>query len=318
MNPVRHRARRLAVSALYDGAFTLKIDTTKPGSASDTFVLPCYTGYNFDAVVTWGDGTKSQLTGAPGDVTHVYPAPGVYIVRCWERRPLGFPRIYFFNGGDKSKVLEVMQWGQNEWAPFCPSMFFGCDNMVVTATDGPSAKTSKVTDITTMFRGCSKLRPFLPFPTPNVTLMAGFMQQCALMTENRFTQTGKVTNYSNAFYDAGLKSFPFIDTGLVQNWSLCLFSVDGLIGYDFPTLDMHSITNGTNFLYGVAISKASYNSMLDQLAFGRGSIPPAAASGVVFRCDAHYDAVTGGYDGVAARAYLTGTKGWTITDGGTP
>jgi hypothetical protein len=289
MNPVRHRGRRLACSAVYDGAFTLKVN------ASDgTFTLPLGTGINYQGVIAWGDGTTDRLTSAPGNVAHTYPAPGVYIIRCWEFWPGGFPRVYFNNGGDKAKVLEIMQWGQNTWTTFL-NAFFGCSNMVITANDGWRAKTSTVQSMQAMFRGCTALKPFQPFDTRAVNDMSSLLNSCTAMTSFPFTKTSLVTNFTN----------------------MCTVCT-GMVGYDFPTLDMRSITNGTTMLYQVNISKASYNSMLDQLAFGRGGIPAAAASSVVFRVDAHYDSSTGGYDGAAARAYLVGTKGWTITGDATP
>lgn len=317
MNPIRHRGRRLAVSALYDGAFTLKIDTTKAGSASDTFILPLGTGVNFDGVIAWGDGSTTRLSSAPGDVSHTYPAAGIYIVRCWEFKAGGFPRVYFNNAGDKAKVLEVLQWGQNEWSTF-QNAFFGCSNLIITATDAWKAKTRKVTNLGATFRGCTILRPFQPFDTSAVTDMSNLFHTCSALTAFPFRQTSKVTTFNNLCYVNGITSFPMIDTGAVANWSAAFQSCTGLAGFDFPALDMHAITNGANMMYGVNISKASYNSMLDQLANGRGSIPAASASSVTFRVDAHYDASTGGYDGTAARSYLTGTKTWTITDAGTP
>ncbi len=319
MNPIRHRARRLAVSALYDGAFKMLVDTTKAGSASNVFGFPVGTGtYQFN--VSWGDGTGELIAGGgAATISHTYAASGIYVVSIRETRLVnGFPTIYFNNGGDKLKVLDILQWGRNKWLAM-NSAFFGCSNMVVSATDGPGANTDAVTTCQTMFRGCTALRPFAPFPTKNVTNLSGFMMLCAAMTENRFIDIGRVTDISSAWYDSGLTSFPAnADTKAAQNWTTTFYSCDGLAGYDFPPIDMHSITNGTNCFYLTTPSKASYNSMLDQLANGRGSIPAAAANSVAFRTGAHYDASTGGYDGTAARSYLTGTKSWTITDGGTP
>lgn len=318
MHPLRHRARRLAISALYDGAFTMKIDTTQAGSASDTFVLPLGVGLAFNGIISWGDGsTTSVLSGAPGNVTHVYPVAGVYIVRCWERIGGGFGRVVFNNGGDKAKVLEVLQWGQNEWSSINTG-FFGCSNLRITATDAWKAKTRKMTSLAAAFRGCTALTTFLPFETSAVTDMSNLFHTCSALKEFPFKQTKAVTNFNNLCYTSGLTSFPLVDTGSVSNWNGAFQSSTGLAGYDLPALDMHSITSGTNLLYGVNISKASYNSMLDQLAFGRGDIPAAAATGITFRVDAHYDSSTGGYDGTAARAYLTDTKTWTIVDAGTP
>jgi hypothetical protein len=105
----------------------------------------------------------------------------------------------------------------------------------------------------------------------------------------------------------------------VQNWQQAFLNCYGLDGVTLPELDFSGITNGTQMWYNVTMPKATYNAMLDQLANGRGDVPAAAASSVTFHGGkSHYDASTGGYDGTAARGYLTGTKSWTIADGGTP
>jgi len=58
-------------------ALILSIDTTKAGSASDTFILPA-AGSGYDAVIKWGDGTRTNVTGTPGNITKVYSVAGTY------------------------------------------------------------------------------------------------------------------------------------------------------------------------------------------------------------------------------------------------
>jgi len=59
--------------------FIMTIDTTKAGSASNTFILPCINGGVYDAVIDWGDGSTSNITTYNDvDLTHVYSVSGVY------------------------------------------------------------------------------------------------------------------------------------------------------------------------------------------------------------------------------------------------
>lgn len=342
MNPISHRGRRLAVSALYDGAFKMLVDTTLAGSAADAFVFPGFpTTYAYDCVIDWGDGSLERFAGT-GNLTHTYAAAGQYVVSIHERIPGGFPGLYFNNGGDKLKVLKLLQFGSGRWATL-DGAFYGCSNLVIDATDGHRALTKYVANMSRAFRGCAAmtkmpvidtsgvttmlgafygctlLREFPKLNTSAVTIMTDLCLSCTSLKDFPLIDTSKVTSFATAWNGcSGLLSFPFIDTALGQSFAGAWTNCTGMNGYDFPTLDMHNITAGNTMLQGVNHSKASYNSMLDQFANGRGSIPAAAATGISFRTGAHYDASTGGYDGTTARGYLTGTKTWTIVDGGTP
>ena len=54
-------------------AFLMTIDTTQPGSASDTFILPCGSIGTYNATIDWGDGSTSNITTYnDADLTHVY------------------------------------------------------------------------------------------------------------------------------------------------------------------------------------------------------------------------------------------------------
>ena len=107
----------------YDPRFKITIDTTKAGSANDTFVLPT-TEAGYDAYVDWGDGGAEQnITGTPGNVSHTYAAPGSYQVKIRGT----FPRIYFNNAGDKLKLMTIDNWGNVEWSSM-QNAFYGCAN----------------------------------------------------------------------------------------------------------------------------------------------------------------------------------------------
>ena len=63
-----------------------------------------------------------------------------------------FPRIYFDNSGDRLKIRTVEQWGDNAWSSMAGA-FYGCSQLTIPATDVPDL--TSVTDVTSMFQGCS-------------------------------------------------------------------------------------------------------------------------------------------------------------------
>ena len=77
------------------------VDTTKAGSASNTFVLPIIKLTSETVKIYWGDGTNSM--GVNGDNTHVYAASGVYTVKI--RSNFG---AYFNDMGDKAKIVRKL------------------------------------------------------------------------------------------------------------------------------------------------------------------------------------------------------------------
>src|SRR6056300_1390172 len=83
------------------------VDTTKAGSASNTFVLPIIKAATEAVKIYWGDGTSS--IGVNGDNTHVYAASGVYTVKIESKI---FGGVYFNNLGDKAKITKIASYGQ--------------------------------------------------------------------------------------------------------------------------------------------------------------------------------------------------------------
>lgn len=107
--------------------FMITVDTTKAGSASNTFVLPT-TGAGYDCSIDWGDSTTTSHSGTPGNITHVYPVSGIYQIKISGT----FPRIYFNNAGDKLKLLTV-HFGLNVFTSM-QNAFYGCTNLTSLGT----------------------------------------------------------------------------------------------------------------------------------------------------------------------------------------
>ncbi len=93
--------------------------TDNPGLSNSTSItIPTTgTGYNYD--IDWTcDGTFDNL-GVTGNIAHDYGTAGTYYV-CIRG---SFPQIYFNNTGDKSKILEIQQWGSIVWRSMYNAIF---------------------------------------------------------------------------------------------------------------------------------------------------------------------------------------------------
>ena len=76
----------------------------------ESITIPTATNATYDYTVDWGDGSAVE-SGQTGNATHTYATAGKYDVSITGT----FPRIYFNNTGDKTKILEVKQWGSQAW-----------------------------------------------------------------------------------------------------------------------------------------------------------------------------------------------------------
>ena len=131
--------------------FKSRWDTTQAGSANDTVVLPLVSdgSYNFD--VDWGDGNRDNITTYnQSEVTHQYSNTGIYEIRIkgditgWQ----------FSNGGDDDKIIEISKWGPLRFVSNDGNLFYGCSNLVLTATDSLTLGTSNAVN---MFYTCLNL-----------------------------------------------------------------------------------------------------------------------------------------------------------------
>ena len=124
------------------------VDTTKAGSASNTFVLPIIKDVTEVVKIYWGDGTNS--TGVNGNNTHVYAASGIYTVKIESRL---FGGIYFNNLGDKAKITKIANYGQGV-SRLNIGSFYGCSSLL--SIDIGNI-VSNGADASNQYRGCTAL-----------------------------------------------------------------------------------------------------------------------------------------------------------------
>ena len=161
------------------------------------------------------------------------------------------------------------------------SMFSFATNFNSTLT---FTSTALVTDMSALFSGCTAFNQPLSFNTASVTNMASMFSGATAFNQNISSfNTGAVTNMSNMFFGA---------TAFNQN---------------LGALNVALVTNFTNFMLGKTPATFSTTN-LDAIYNGWVTVQ---SSRVITFGTAKYSAA-----GTAGRNYLTGTKLWTITDGG--
>jgi len=260
------------------GWFVIEVDTTIAGTTGvGNFEFRVTGTCNFNIV--WGDGTMNRNVTA--DITHNYPAAGIYKVAV-----VGvLPRVFYNNGGDKDKVKKIISFGDIVWGSF-DSSFRGCG----------------ITDINGVISNGQGVSSFsLAFALNNLnTIPIGLVDNCPL-----------VTSFNNAF------SFNQLDTipqGLFDNCTLAsIFSNTFRNNGSIPNCPSDLFANNplaNNFsscFFLSTLPTATYSDMLVSLDQNNQNLNvPFHAGGSTYT----------GAAAIAAKASLVNVKGWNIIDGG--
>ena len=312
---------------VYDTYFKITIDTTKAGSAADTFVLPVTAKAAGSYFVDWGEGGAEEEFTTTGDKTHTYGAAGTYQVKVRG----SMTAMAFNNAGDKDKLMYVDNWGNLAWSSMYAA-FYGCSNMTGNYTDAPNL--SAVTNMYAMFHGCSSFNQSVSnFNTAKVGSMAYMFRGCssfnqgvsnfniAAVTDISFMFLGCNINAAGTTtnYDATLVAWAAQDApnslnfhggtskygeGLVENGT-----TDGAAANKL-------IQSGQNFLTTVAVGDVVYNT-----TDGTYALVTAIDSDTQLSISADIMANAEVYRiqhsaAAKARASLILNDLWTITDGG--
>lgn len=207
--------------------FMITVDTTKAGSAADTFVLPLPGADTYDYYVDWGEGGAEEHFVVNTSQTHVYAVSGTYLIKIRGT----FPRIYFNGAGDRLKLMYIDNWGSIAWSSFA-NAFQYCANMQGRWSDTPDM--TSVTSMTYMFFQCSVF---------NYSL--------------NDWDVSNVTNMARCFYadTAYAKTIDNWNTSSVQD-AYRLFRGCALMKYSFANFEIQSATNLQEFLATVDINSA--------------------------------------------------------------
>ena len=139
------------IGHIFPTKFVSKWDTTQPGSANDTIVLPLVADGTYDFYIDWGDGSRDTITGYDqSEVTHQYSDTGIYTIQLVANDMVGWQ---FNDSGDDDKLVEIMDWGPLRFVSDDTNLFKGCSNLTLSTTSDPPFNA----DAAGMFQDCSSL-----------------------------------------------------------------------------------------------------------------------------------------------------------------
>ena len=287
-------------------AFTIEVKTDNAGTSNDNQFQ--FTGAEGDYdVVAKQNGTQvATFNDLSGAETITLPSSGVYDLEIKAKEVNGFNRIQFNNGRDKLKITDIKQWGNIVWSSF-EDAFFGCSNMLVTATDVPNL--SNVTDMDSMFRNATSANPDVSnWDVSSVTSMNSMF--FGATSANPDTTNWDVSSVTSMYYMFFGASSANPD---VSNW------------------DVSSVTNVISMFLGATsanpdVSNWDVSSVSDMEAMFQGSnlsVENLTAcyenwSQLNLQQNVSFSAGTIKYNssGQAGRDILVNTYNWSIEDGG--
>ena len=133
--------------------FIIEVNTANTGvSNNNQFQFTGAEG-DYDVVAKQNNIVVANFDNLRGQQTITLPSSGVYVLEVSAKVVNGFNRIQFNNGGDRRKLTDIKQWGDVVWSSF-ERAFYGCENMLVTATDVPNL--SNVNSMFVMFYKAKK------------------------------------------------------------------------------------------------------------------------------------------------------------------
>ena len=314
-------------------SFIFTVDTTKAGTAADTFELSLTSAGVIDMDVYWGDGTMHTIAiWNDPNLTHVYAAPGIYTVSIANE----VRGIYFNFGPDNLKILDISNWGKLKFTNV--RTFTGCSNLTCSATDIPEIDTTDMTytfgncllfngDVTgwdtaavtnmqyffvndAVFTGIG-LSTWNVSSVTNMQWMFGFIAGSVFNADISGWNTNSVTDMNGMFYNAVLFNqniSGWNTTGSLTNLDR---TFEGAIAFDqdLSAWDVSNVTIYAGVMTGIALSTANY----DALLIGWNAQAVQAAQIPNFGSSIYTNCAGAAF---AARANLISSDGWTITDGG--
>jgi len=280
------------------GWFVLEVDTSITAGSGNTgvgnFELSTAGTRNFNVV--WGDGTMDRNVTA--DITHNYPAAGIYKVAV-----VGvLPRVFYNALGDRLKVKKILSFGDIRWSAIQIDAFRGC---ALTQIAEPNKRLNNITAANAMFLD-NQLQS-LPTGMTLPLLITGnnMFQQNQLQSLPQGMNLPFLTNGNRMFLGNQIQILPAgMNLPLLQDGNR-MFAFNQLT--DLPAgMVLQNLTDGTLMFSGNTINTTRYSQLLVDMDANNANLNVPFHGG-----NSKYNSI--GYIG---RHNLITNKTWTITDGG--
>ena len=129
------------------------ISTWATTTSSEKVTIPFVSSGTINFTIDWGDGGSDAVTAwndnlGGGAIDHTYLSADTYTITMAGT----ISGLKFNNGGDKTKIKTITQWGTFNIS--VDDTFWGCNALNVTATDAPTISS---TSLAMVFNGCTAL-----------------------------------------------------------------------------------------------------------------------------------------------------------------
>jgi hypothetical protein len=229
----------------------LEVQTT---GASETFTLPLGNTSTYNFNIDWGDNSSDTITTYnDADLAHVYADAGTYTVTLTNNQQ-NFGQIRFDNGGDKTKLKKIKQWGTGfTWHNF-DDAFFGCSAMDIEATD--ELDCTEMTSLNAGFRGCTSITTGANLVNIGAVSMKDIYTGCSSLTTVSQMSTELVTNFQGSFNGcSSLETWPITSTASATGMFAIFQNCSSLVtGGD---INLSSTTGGVNTAGNIFINCSS-------------------------------------------------------------
>jgi len=334
------------------GAFTTKWTTTAP---SEQIALPYIGAGTYTGTIDWGDGNTSVNDGTITTHTYATAGTYTVIIRgvCtgWDFNAVSGSTYItsVVNWGQ----LQLGNLNGGYYFAFCPNLnlssvqgtldltgvtnldglFYECTSLT-TINNINSWDTSAITSMAEMFANCSLFNQALSFNTSAVTNMGSMFKSCTSFNQALSFDTSAVTDMSQMFVNCTAFNQPLsFDTSAVENmgrmfrdatafnqnissWNTGAVTDMNQMFRDAPAFnqnigswDVENVQNFSNFMQGK--TPATFSTTNLNAIYNGWSTQAVQSSLDIDFGTAKYTAAA-----TAGRLILTGTKLWTITDGG--
>jgi surface protein len=291
------------------------ITTWRTTTTNETITIPTAgSGYNYNIITSDGQ----EFTGVTGSQAITFATAGDYDVSISG----DFPRININNASDKTKLIDIKQWGNIVWSNFV-SAFFGCSNLTGSFTDAPNL--ANVTSFENSFRNCSSFSANLSsWDVSNVTnfsgtfLIFGVTAPSTPVSGLGSWDMSSVTNIGSMLrnqtnYNEDLSSWNVSNVDDMSNTFFGATSFD----QNLSAWDIANVTTFTNFAKNITFSTSNYDAILiGWESTLQGTYPNGSGYTPTISINFGNSQYTSGSAAETARTSLINNFNWTITDGG--